>query len=900
MAANPQDIKIKIDFAIDKAATATSIKEVNKAIKELQGLAIQIGDDTDENFKIAQKAAAEFQDQIEDLNENIKAVKGDSIEALAGSFGQLKDGLLSLDFDKASAGATNLAESIRNFNIDDISAKFDNFKLRLNEAGDAITAKFGPAAGKTITGLTNVVSGLGKTALSAISGNFKGAIQGLGQSFQGLGQIIKANPLLLLIGVITTLIANFDKLKNVGGALGTVFTGIGKIVDGVTQAFTDLTDAIGLTDIAGQKQSEEAERNLKAQQVLAKDLRDTYADILRIQNAPPSKQQQAAFENSRISIAEAEAALDKTVESLNKAGGAVENYKKTVTNGIIAVNATVKSNGMLTKEQIEAFQTGLDALNKLYQEDAKLGAQTKQEQIKQQRERFKNNREATAALIKDERQAAKVRIQNEEADAIATLEARYGSNAKDRSRLEQTQFEEEALNIRTIYKRKQEQSDIEFDKKAKEKRDAVNKKNVNETLQGLKSEYEELKAQDDNYNQAKVDYLNNLNEQIAAYLTKNRKVLELNQKELAKLITDLKLDSKANQKKLDDNIVAEKKAASELKVITAKNLFELTEAKKAAVTLQAETELKTVKAGSEQEKLIKAQLVKDLIALDKQYTDSVAQNVQRRLDIEAGTAASKANRIGSQENQEDAVKASYDAEYAALEGQRQASIDSGMSELAAKEAFDNAEIELEKSKQQQLIDIRRQKNRETLSMFANLTDGINQLTNAIFDYKINRLEKGSAEERKAAKKQFNINKGLQLGLATITGVQSVMAAYANGMKNPVPLLGPATGAAYAVIAGISAAANIAKIAATKFDENGSGGSSGGSAISGQGPLSGSVNDVSQKTGAISQPMLYNLGNQTGYNRNNAFARVTLVESDVTGIQNKIQNIESGTYITRKK
>jgi hypothetical protein len=64
-----------------------------------------------------------------------------------------------------------------------------------------------------------------------------------------------------------------------------------------------------------------------------------------------------------------------------------------------------------------------------------------------------------------------------------------------------------------------------------------------------------------------------------------------------------------------------------------------------------------------------------------------------------------------------------------------------------------------------------------------------------------------------ARRSFAINKALQLAQATINGVQSVMTALADPT-----LVGPARYVA-ASIAGVTAAANIAKIAQTKFEPN---------------------------------------------------------------------------------
>lgn len=102
-----------------------------------------------------------------------------------------------------------------------------------------------------------------------------------------------------------------------------------------------------------------------------------------------------------------------------------------------------------------------------------------------------------------------------------------------------------------------------------------------------------------------------------------------------------------------------------------------------------------------------------------------------------------------------------------------------------------------------------------------LTNSLAALSDIVFTVKRSNLKKGSAEDLKAAKQQFNINKGLALSGAIITGIQSVMAAYASGLATPI--VGPATGAIYAVMAGVVAAANIVKIATSKFDPGGGGG-----------------------------------------------------------------------------
>jgi hypothetical protein len=99
-----------------------------------------------------------------------------------------------------------------------------------------------------------------------------------------------------------------------------------------------------------------------------------------------------------------------------------------------------------------------------------------------------------------------------------------------------------------------------------------------------------------------------------------------------------------------------------------------------------------------------------------------------------------------------------------------------------------------------------------------------QLTDLYFMFKSQKAKKGSKEEEDLARKQFNINKGLQLGLAVIDGFKSINASLAQSpiavgvVPNPV-------GIASLAFASITAATNIAKIAAAKFQS--SGGSGGG-------------------------------------------------------------------------
>ena len=112
-----------------------------------------------------------------------------------------------------------------------------------------------------------------------------------------------------------------------------------------------------------------------------------------------------------------------------------------------------------------------------------------------------------------------------------------------------------------------------------------------------------------------------------------------------------------------------------------------------------------------------------------------------------------------------------------------------------------------------------------LSITATSLQSAQQLTDLFFEFKRGTLQKGSAEELAAAKKQFNINKGLAIASATISGIQGVVNALSAQSVVPEPF-GTILKVASAVSVGIAAAVNIAKISKSKFDGGGGGGGGG--------------------------------------------------------------------------
>lgn len=194
------------------AAAENTAKGFTSAKAELRALQNQLQqmDQTSEAFKKASARAAELKDSIGDLSAEISANAGNAFEGVSNNVSLFGSRLMSLD---------------------------------LKGAGQALTAV--GAASKRI-GFKEMATELG----------------GLTKGILSLGKALLTNPLFLLGSVIAMIVTNFESLSKSGGAIGKILTAIGDIISDAIKKFTDLTDAIGLTSVAAQK---EAERVAKAQ-----------------------------------------------------------------------------------------------------------------------------------------------------------------------------------------------------------------------------------------------------------------------------------------------------------------------------------------------------------------------------------------------------------------------------------------------------------------------------------------------------------------------------------------------------------------------------------------------------------------------------------------------------------
>ena len=135
----------------------------------------------------------------------------------------------------------------------------------------------------------------------------------------------------------------------------------------------------------------------------------------------------------------------------------------------------------------------------------------------------------------------------------------------------------------------------------------------------------------------------------------------------------------------------------------------------------------------------------------------------------------------------------------------------------------NAKIDaLDEAQAQKQIERRKRVEEAATSVATQGLEAIQGLSDAFFAAKMSKLEKGSAEELRVAKKAFEINKKLQLAQAIVQGVQATLAAYSSG--SAIPIVGAIIGPLFAALAAATAVANIIKIKNSTFESPGSGAS----------------------------------------------------------------------------
>lgn len=287
----------------------------------------------------------------------------------------------------------------------------------------------------------------------------------------------------------------------------------------------------------------------------------------------------------------------------------------------------------------------------------------------------------------------------------------------------------------------------------------------------------------------------------------------------------------------------------------------------------------------------------ELNALKKKIEDERALLEQQRLDelaLEDALLADK-NKKRLLNAELDALndKDNVDKQIALLETKRQIELQNleitgEERALINKKYADQEDALVEESEKK-----KRQLQRETIQKNIDLTktslEGLQALSDTFFAFKMAKVKKGSAEEEALARKQFEINKAMQLGMAVINGVQSILAI------TSVPDFTMGVASAIRIGAQVALnAASIAKIATSKFGSTSGASTSistGGASTGGESiPAPPTINNANNN---INGTQFDEQGNRINGGQQNPQITVTaqVVESHMTAMQHSVSTIK---------
>jgi len=196
------------EVAID--LTLNGVGSLKSQLKQLKAAIAEASDPA--QMDALAKKAGEVSDRIKDANDAVNVfASGSKFEQISSSFGGIKDSIMSLDFEEAAS-------------------KAQTFQKVMGSVGKAE--------------ITTAIKGIGKT------------VSTLGATFVKLGVQILANPIFLLVAVITAIVGVIVLFLKKIGVLDQVLSALMIPINILIDAFKQLTDWIGLTSYAAEENAE--------------------------------------------------------------------------------------------------------------------------------------------------------------------------------------------------------------------------------------------------------------------------------------------------------------------------------------------------------------------------------------------------------------------------------------------------------------------------------------------------------------------------------------------------------------------------------------------------------------------------------------------------------------------
>jgi hypothetical protein len=483
---------------------------------ELRQLKAEIANATDpKQMETLARKAGEVADRLKDANEQVAVfTAGSKFESISNSFGAIQGDLASLDFEGAAEKSQVFANNL----------------------------------GK-----------LGKADISGAIKGITGTIKTLGGAFVKLGMQILANPIFLLVAVITAIVAGIVYFLAKMGLLKKAFEVLMAPINAVINAFKKLTDDMGLTTYAAEdnakKMGKANERAAESSKKRAEKVADAY-DI-EIAKAKAAGKDTTDLEKAKSKAISKEAEgrykdTQKEYAALQKIASKDNLEKRKKLREQMAAEKKIISDGRKERKLLEI------------QDDAEQEANDKAaaEKRKENAKAYAKNRLDAERTIKDIEIAL---IADDDKREEAALNEKYKRLIEDVKKNENLTGAEK-VRLTKLYN---DQKQAEIDKAALTEVEAEKKRQegINKAIKD--NENAQLQAQEDFEEQMRVLRLSETEKQIDEIQTRYFELIALAEQ----YGTDTKfLEEKraAEIKAINDKVVADEKAASLAKIEAAK------------------------------------------------------------------------------------------------------------------------------------------------------------------------------------------------------------------------------------------------------------------------------------------------------------------------------------------
>lgn len=588
------------------------------AIKaELRQLKGEIANATDsESMAMLAQRAGELKDQLDDANEAVKTfATGSKFEAVGNSFSSMTSSLMSLDFEEANQKAKTFATTLGNIKPDDI--------------------------GKAFKGLTGTIGTIGK-------------------AFVSLGTTIMANPIFLIVSVITAIVAVVVILAQKLGYLDPIIEGIGTAFEAVIEVIKAFGESIGIAAA----ESEEFKKIQEANAEANKAMEDSAVGVITTINEVGT-----AFDLAKEGVISKEEALATYNEKLGDTFGAATTLQEAEALYVAKTDAYIEAT--MARARAEVF-----AKKAAEADAAAIIAKTKDQTtaIDKTRDGIKKNRTLVNAIPII---GGIITLTN---DLVAGSEETLAQKQKKRVKEKEKSLKKEADMYNEEAKKSLEtalklEKDNEITNKSQQKKTDTHKSNSDQRIKDAEREAKRLaeierKANEDRIKRedAQFDLMNKLTlsqqeQDKMALMQDYDKKFELAEgnAELEKLLTEQQKKDIAdiNKKYADEAEKKRQEDADKLKAEEEKKAAALKQAQDLIFNLNATQQEKDMRAleekYKEEQKIIgdnaaaQLQLTKkfeeDKTAIENKYTLEKIENAKKEREAKLQLASDIANGI---------------------------------------------------------------------------------------------------------------------------------------------------------------------------------------------------------------------------------------------------------------